>query len=294
MLESEAYMTYRAYATGEKTLKPKTTKKKAESEASPKTKTTQATKGKRIKSLAKGDKAAKKKQPTETSMDKGLIMLSNVALTEAEKLKLVIERSKTQTHNSYASGSGANKGTEDDEDEVNVSEKDDDNDNNDDDDDADNQDEENQDEENHDDDDDEARQEEVNEEDSFDPRVQTPSHVESTNDESNEESDEKDVNVNLKGRDTVMTDDPLPNLQETQETEDTHVILTTPINPEGQQQSSFVSSGFVSNMLNPRPDTSIDSIFNTEATSLVDVPVTTISEPPLVFATTIRNYTFLT
>ncbi|GJT96566.1 hypothetical protein Tco_1092084 [Tanacetum coccineum] len=42
-------------------------------------------------------------------------------------------------------------------------------------------------------------------------------------------------------------------------------------------------------MLNPRPDTSIDSIFtlNTEATSLVDVPVTTITELPLVFATTL-------
>ncbi|GKC80518.1 hypothetical protein Tco_1131292 [Tanacetum coccineum] len=42
-------------------------------------------------------------------------------------------------------------------------------------------------------------------------------------------------------------------------------------------------------MLNPRPDTGIDSIFNlnTEATSLVDVPVTTIAKPPLVSATTI-------
>ncbi|GKB64288.1 hypothetical protein Tco_0920474 [Tanacetum coccineum] len=48
-----------------------------------------------------------------------------------------------------------------------------------------------------------------------------------------------------------------------------------------------MSSGFVSNMLNPRPDTCIDSIFNTEATSLVDVSVTTIAEPPLVFATTL-------
>ncbi|GKC20238.1 hypothetical protein Tco_1022388, partial [Tanacetum coccineum] len=38
------------------------------------------------------------------------------------------------------------------------------------------------------------------------------------------------------------------------ETEDTHVILTTLINLEGQQQSS-VSSGFISNMLDPRPDT---------------------------------------
>ncbi|GKC92224.1 hypothetical protein Tco_1157666, partial [Tanacetum coccineum] len=126
--------------------------------------------------------------------------------------------------------------------------------------------------------DDEARQDEVNEEDSFDPRVQTPSNVESTNDDNNdeevqgantkeeeiieeatheeEEANElyKDVNVNLEGRDTVMTDAPLPNVQATQEIEDTHVILAAPINPEGQQQSSSVSSGFVSNMLNPRLD----------------------------------------
>ncbi|GJX23773.1 retrovirus-related pol polyprotein from transposon TNT 1-94 [Tanacetum coccineum] len=41
MLESKAYKTYRAYATGEKTLKPKSTKKKADSESSPTTKPTQ-------------------------------------------------------------------------------------------------------------------------------------------------------------------------------------------------------------------------------------------------------------
>ncbi|GKE27068.1 hypothetical protein Tco_1442452, partial [Tanacetum coccineum] len=59
--------------------------------------------------------------------------------------------------------------------------------------------------------------------------------------------------------------------------------------PEGQQQSSSVSSGFVSNMLNPSPDTGIDSLFNlnTESTSLVDVPVTTFAEPPLLSATTL-------
>ncbi|GJS36026.1 hypothetical protein Tco_0534408 [Tanacetum coccineum] len=155
--------------------------------------------------------------------------------------------------------------------------------------------------------DDEARKDdEVNEEESN----------EASDDESNEESDEevqgantedeemdeeatheedeanelyRDVNVNLDGRDTVMTDAPLPNVQATQETKDTHMIIMAPINPEGQQQSSSVSSGFVSNMLNPRPDTGIDLIFtlNTEATSLVDVPVTTIAEPPLVSATTL-------
>ncbi|GJQ99297.1 hypothetical protein Tco_0522282 [Tanacetum coccineum] len=175
MLDYKAYMTYHAYVTSEKTLKPK--RKKADSELSPKTKPTQASKGKTIKTTAKGDKVIKKKKPAETSMDKGLTVLSNVALIEAEQLKLVIKRSKTQTHSSHVSGSGADEGTsdipgvpnvptygsndeqiswksseEDDEDEVNVSEKDDDNDNNDDDDDADNQDDENQDEENQDDD----------------------------------------------------------------------------------------------------------------------------------------------
>ncbi|GJT43299.1 retrovirus-related pol polyprotein from transposon TNT 1-94 [Tanacetum coccineum] len=264
-------------------------------------------KEKRIKSSAKGDKVAKKKQPAETSMDKGLTVLFDVALIEAEQLKLVIERSKTQTHRSYASGSGADEGTgdipgvpdvptygsddeqiswksseEDDEDEVNFSTHYD-----------------------------EARQEEVNEEDSFDPRVQTPSHDESIDDDNSDEKvqgtnteeeemveeatheeDEanelyRDVNVNLEGRDTVMTDVPLPNVQVTQETEDTHVILTALINPEGQQQNSSMSSGFVPNMLNPRTDAGIDLIFNTEETSLVDVPVTTIAESPLMSATTL-------
>ncbi|GKF61986.1 hypothetical protein Tco_0182040, partial [Tanacetum coccineum] len=82
-------------------------------------------------------------------------------------------------------------------------------------------------------------QEEVNEEGSFDPRVQTPSHVESTDDEDDDEEvqgvnieDEttneatnnkeyeenelyRDLNVNLEGSETVMTDALLPNVQAT-------------------------------------------------------------------------------
>ncbi|GJS16306.1 hypothetical protein Tco_0410778 [Tanacetum coccineum] len=104
MLESEAYMTYHDYATGEKTSKPKTTKKKADSESSPKTKSTQASKGKRITTLAKGDKPAKKKQSVTKS--KGLTVLSEVALTEAQQMKIAIERNKIQTHSSHTSGSG--------------------------------------------------------------------------------------------------------------------------------------------------------------------------------------------
>ncbi|GJV15039.1 hypothetical protein Tco_1360362 [Tanacetum coccineum] len=149
--------------------------------------------------------------------------------------------------------------------------------------------------------DDEVNEEESNEESNDERNEESDEEVQGANTEEEEMDEEathekdkanelyRDVNVNLEGRDTVMTGAPLPNVQATQETEDTHVILTALINPEGQQQSSSVSSGFVSNMLNPRPDTGIDSIFtlNTKATSLVDVPVTTIAKPPLVFAITL-------
>ncbi|GJT44937.1 hypothetical protein Tco_0953652 [Tanacetum coccineum] len=278
MLESKAYMTYRAYTTGEKTPKPKYTKKKADSESSPKIKPIQASKEKRIKTSDKGDKPAKKKQSATKS--KGLTVLSKVDLTEAEQMKIALERSKIQTHSSHASGSGADEGTagmHDDNDDN------DDNDNNDDDDDdADNQDDEGQNDVNEQTDldndgddfvhpkfsthDEEDRQEEEDkEEDIFDPRVQTPSHVESTDDEDSDEEikganvegdkpDEedtneeveanelyRDVNVNLVGRDTEMTDAPR-----------------------------------------------IDSLFNlnTKSTSLVDVPVTINAESPLLSTTT--------
>nr|GEV09641.1 hypothetical protein [Tanacetum cinerariifolium] len=80
------------------------------------------------------------------------------------------------------------------------------------------------------------------------------------------------VNINMEGRDTKMTDALLANVQDTQEIEHTHVIIPA-VTLEVQQQSSFVSSGFISKMLNPNPDTSIDSIhnLNIKLTSLVDV-----------------------
>ncbi|GKE28093.1 hypothetical protein Tco_1443477, partial [Tanacetum coccineum] len=218
---------------------------------------------------------------------------------------------------------------EEDDDEVNVSKDDDDDNDDDvdkdEDDDADNQDDENLDDANQDDDDDEQTDSDNDGDDFVYPKLSTHDNEarqdaevneEESDDESNEDSDEKfqgaiieekemdeeatheedeanelyrDVNVNLKRRDTEMTDAPLPNVQGTQVTEDTYVIITAPVNPEGQQQSSSVSSGFVSNMLNPNPDIGIDSIFtlNNEATSLVDVLVTTIAEPPLLSAITL-------
>ncbi|GJZ89393.1 hypothetical protein Tco_0661175 [Tanacetum coccineum] len=277
MKESKAYKTYRDLATGKVQPKPKYVRRSSRKniDEAPK-----PSSGKRIKETAKVAKSRKKKQPAP-----GLETLSDIALTEAEQMKLAIERSKTQLHISQPSGSGAHKGTgvtpgvldvptyesddekiswksseEEDDDEENVSE--------------------------HEDDDDDEHSDDVTQ----DANVEGDMiNKEETHEEVKANVLYQDVNVNLEGRYTHMIDVPLPNVQETQEIEDTHVILTALINPEGQQQSSSVSSGFVSNMLNPRPDTCIDSIFNlnTEATSLVDVPVTTIVEPPLMFETTL-------
>nr|GFB43270.1 hypothetical protein [Tanacetum cinerariifolium] len=94
MLESKDYQTYYAFASREKTLKPKYVRKKADSDTSPKKKTIQATKGTRIKTKAKVAKSDKKKQPAKKPKAKGLAVLSEVALTEAEQLKLATKRSK--------------------------------------------------------------------------------------------------------------------------------------------------------------------------------------------------------
>ncbi|GJW25566.1 hypothetical protein Tco_0039377 [Tanacetum coccineum] len=394
---SESYKEYYAIALGAEPPKTKPSVKKKQV-GSDKTKTPPTAKGKRLKTLAKAVKPTKKKQPTKTSKAKGLSVLSDVALTESEQMKLATKRSLIQTHNSHTINSGADEGTggtpgvpdvptyesdeeqiswkssdkeNDDDDNDDDEDNDDDDDNDDVDDDADNQDDEGQegDEENDDDDNDndednddddenddvdddadnqddegqdddnkktdlekdgdefvhpkfsthdqeERQDEEDNEEEGLDLRVQTPSYYESTNDEESdevthganvkgEELDEeetneddeanelyRDVNVNLEGRDIKMIDAPCTIVQTTQVIEDTHVIIT-PVNPEGQQQSSSVSSGLVFNILNPSLDTCIDSIFNlnTESTSLVYVLITTIAETALLSATTLPPLT---
>ncbi|GJT51870.1 hypothetical protein Tco_0978027, partial [Tanacetum coccineum] len=73
MLESDAFKTYRAYTIGEMAPKSKATKKKSNSKSSPKTKPSQASKGKRIKTSAKGDKPA-----TTKSKGDGVDILSKV------------------------------------------------------------------------------------------------------------------------------------------------------------------------------------------------------------------------
>nr|GEW02309.1 hypothetical protein [Tanacetum cinerariifolium] len=256
---SEAYQTYYAYASGEKTPKPKYVQKKANSDTSPKQKPVQAPKGKHLKATAKVPKSGKKKLPAL-----GLETLSEIALSKAEQMKLATKRSKTQFHSSYAHGSGRT--SDDEDDDANNQGVDDD---------ADNQGDDNQDDDNDDQDDDNEQTESNNDDDIFvylklsmfdeedrheekldeeqevsDHRIHTPSHVESTDDEAYDEV--------TKG-----------NNEEEQKLDEEKT--------NKEEESSSVSSGFISNMLNPNPDISIDFILNlnAESTSLVDVPVTT-------------------
>ncbi|GJU64151.1 hypothetical protein Tco_1245986 [Tanacetum coccineum] len=273
--ESDAKKTYDDLATGKVIPKPKYVRR------STREKTDQAPKAspsKRLKATTKVAKSGKKKLPTQ-----GLETLSEIAMSEADQMKLITKRSKTQFHSSHASGSGANEGTGvspevldvptysskdeqiswkssdvDDDDEVSMSKDDDDNANNEDDDDHD--DNEQTESDNDGDDfvhpkfsthDEEVRQdEEDKDKECSDLRVHKPSHFKSTDDEAYDEVNQgdnveeetldedktneeeevnkmyNDVNINLEGRDTKMTDALLANVQTNQVIEDTHVIIT--------------------------------------------------------------------
>ncbi|GJX08254.1 hypothetical protein Tco_0196186 [Tanacetum coccineum] len=119
MKESEAYKTYHDLATGKVQPKPKYVRRSSKTKADEAPKPSSS---KRVKAMAKLARSGKKKQPTP-----GLEALSDIALTEAEQMKLAIERSKTQLYISQPSGFGAHEGTEGDNDEANVgNDKDDD------------------------------------------------------------------------------------------------------------------------------------------------------------------------
>nr|GEV10921.1 hypothetical protein [Tanacetum cinerariifolium] len=287
MKESEAYTTYYDFSTGKAIPKPNNVRRyvKEKMKQAPK-----ASDGKRIKSAAKVTRSGKKKQIAE-----GLETIGSGAHERTDVSPGVPDVPTYGSNDERISWKSSDE--EDDDDNTNVRKVKDDNDQEDDDD-QDNDDDQGDDDDqtNSDNDGDDfvhpkfsTHDEEDKEKDSFDPRVQTPSHVETTDDD-DEDSDEEiqgvnvegddeeetneedegnelymDVNINLVRRDTEMTDAP------------------------SQQQSSSVSSGFISNMLNPSLDTGIDSIFNlnNESTSLVDVPVTTIVEPPFLSITTL-------
>nr|GEX26418.1 hypothetical protein [Tanacetum cinerariifolium] len=195
---------------------------------------------------------SKGKQPTKSSKAKGLYVLFKVALTEAEQIKLATKQSLQQTYISQASGSGTDEGTSiipgvpevptDESDEEISWKSSDEDDDNDDDQDSDN------------DGDDfvhpklSTHDEEAKDEESFDHIVQTPSQVENSDNESN---DEECHGMNVGGDEGPDAED-----------DDEELYRDVKINLEG-----------------------IDSLF--ESTHRVDVPVMTTVVPLLVTAPTL-------
>nr|GEZ30871.1 hypothetical protein [Tanacetum cinerariifolium] len=275
---SKAYKEYYAIATGEAVPKPK--------------------------AVSGGPEG---KQTAKASKAKSLSALFEVAMTEAQQLKLVTKRSMQQTHISQPSGSGADEGTgsipgvpdvptDESEEELSWNSTDDEGDDNEEQDDNGDEEDEGDDGEegNSDDDDDEdddggddehESDEETMEEESFDPIPQTPEDSEDEGDERHDEEEEedelyRDVNIN-QGR----------GIQATLAVEDSHVTLTL-VYPDGQQESSSVSSQFVTSMLNPTLDVGMESIF--ETTSQLDVPTPTSVAPLPITTPTMTSSTIAT
>nr|GEX53578.1 hypothetical protein [Tanacetum cinerariifolium] len=101
---SEAYKEYYAIALGARPPKTEVSVRKTKS-SSDTTITPPTDADIRLSTSAKG------KQPAKSSKAKGLIVLSKVAMTKAEQMKLATKRSLQQTHISQASRFGADEGT---------------------------------------------------------------------------------------------------------------------------------------------------------------------------------------
>nr|GEX05085.1 hypothetical protein [Tanacetum cinerariifolium] len=233
-------------------------------------------------------KASARRTRTKASKAKSLSALSEVAMSEAQQLKLVTKRSMQQTYTSQPSGSGADKGTGSkpgvlnvptDESEVELSwnSTDDEGDDNEEkDDDGDEEDEGDDGEEGNGDDD-----QEVGRDDDKDDEEGGDDEQEYDDEEFAEETrDEESFDPISKG-----------NSRKNLEVENSHVALT-PVNPDGQKQSSSVSSQFVTSMLNPTLDVGMESIF--ETTSQLDVQTPTSVAPLPMTAPTMTPSTITT
>nr|GEU92667.1 hypothetical protein [Tanacetum cinerariifolium] len=282
--DSKAYNEYYAVASGALPPKAKTKyKKKPDELVTPsKSKSSLAAKGTRLKTPAKVTQSCKKRQSASVLKAKGLDVLSEVSLIEDEQIKLAIKRSKKDFHISHASGSGdgvdiqskvpdeqqqkvtgTNEGagvrpevpsvpkcnseseeeswtfSQNDVDDVEESDMNDDS---------------------------EETKSNNDGDDLTHPNLvySSPDHELTEEEEENKKGDDedmkgereqdeeddlyRDVNINLERSNVKMT-----NAQANQDTEETHVTLTT-VPPVVQQQSSSVSSDMVSKFINPSPD----------------------------------------
>nr|GEZ99793.1 hypothetical protein [Tanacetum cinerariifolium] len=246
---SDTYKEYYAVATGATPPKPKDSVRKTRSSSDTTIIPPTAVAGPRLSTSAKG------KHPATTSKAKSLSALLEVAMTKVQQLKLATKRSLQQTHISQASGSGADEGTGfiprvpdvpigEYEEEIswNSTDEEGDDDNDDEGVDGDDGEEVNDDDDVQDDDDqkDEGMMRMIkrrvvmmsNGEENLEMNV---GREEGQHEEDDANELYRDININL-GRGIQMGD-----VHTTQEFEDSHVTLT-PVNPNGQQQSSSVSS----------------------------------------------------
>nr|GEY94410.1 hypothetical protein [Tanacetum cinerariifolium] len=211
-MNSNAYKEYYAIATGAAPPKPKASVQRTRSSSDTSITPLTATVGPRLTTSQKG------KQVAKAPKAKSLSALSEVAMTEAQQLKLVTKRSRQQTRISYASGFGADEGigsipgvpdvpSDESKEELSWNSTDDegaddegkdgDGDEEDDGDDGDDKDDEKDDEEEGGDDeqeyDEEEYDEETRDEESFDPILKTPKNSD------DEGSGEEDLGLNVGG-----------------------------------------------------------------------------------------------
>nr|GEY46686.1 hypothetical protein [Tanacetum cinerariifolium] len=127
------------------------------------------------------------------------------------------------------------------------------------------------------------------EEESFDPIPRTPK--ESEDDDNNEEDqglrigEEERMHEEEEAEELYRDVDinQERGLQVSQETEDSHVILT-PTQSDAQQESSSTSS-FMTNLLNPTMDPGMDSIFTTGSSTVTPIPLPQSTMTPSIIST---------
>nr|GEU40932.1 retrovirus-related Pol polyprotein from transposon TNT 1-94 [Tanacetum cinerariifolium] len=209
--------------------------------------------------------STKGKQPAKSSKAKGLSVLFEVALTEAEQMKLATKRSLQQTHISQASESGADERTgiipgvpdvptyESDE-EISWKSSDE-------------------------DDDDVDDQSDANEDDDVNDQEDEDEQDDDDQDDNDDDQDSDNDGDTLYIPSCLLMMKKLK-MRKVLILFFKHCLTWKTLMMKAMMtlvMSSSVSSQFISNMLNPSPDAGIDSLF--ESTHRVDVPVTTIVEP---------------
>nr|GEU73103.1 hypothetical protein [Tanacetum cinerariifolium] len=138
--------------------------------------------------------------------------------------------------------------------------------------------------------DEESADEETREEESFDPIPRTPKNSE------DDGNGEEDQGLQISGEERIHEEEEADELyrdvkinqgrglQVSQDIEDSHMTLT-PFHPDGQQESSSMSSQFMTMMLNPISDVGMESIFVTASSSLAPLPTPTPTMTPSIITT---------